>query len=110
VRRRTAAPTLRLHRDLLPTVIAERAQFSGRLDLAALIEDIGRLPAPLIEVFEAALDWLAKGARDPLALRPVYAMAERSRKRLPNGAIDGSDHAESGSRQEAQMFRKLRNG
>ena len=78
--------TDRLHRDYLPVVRGDFTKIACRLDLDALHTDIPDLPPYLLAVLDATLNWLKK-PKDPLALRHVYAKAEKMRKgrraRLP---------------------------
>jgi hypothetical protein len=73
--------TSRRHRDYLPGVVDAYARPAGQLDISALIEDVGGLPAPIIEVLDRTLEWLSNGGGEPASLRACYAHAERSRKK-----------------------------
>lgn len=72
--------TSRLHRNLLPDVVDQYARAAGSLKLDRLLDDVGELPGPLLDVLRATLDWVGRGARDPLSLRGIYARAEQFRK------------------------------
>jgi hypothetical protein len=78
--------TDRRHREHLPMVISRFQAVSRSLDHDALQADLPGLPAYLLDVVDATLDWLEK-PENLLDLRDVYAKAEEIRKgrrsRLP---------------------------
>jgi uncharacterized protein DUF6361 len=78
---RDGRATSRRHRDYLGEVVEKQERSASRLDLPALLQDVGGLPEAVASVLEATLEWLAAGAGDPMELRGVYAHAEHSRKR-----------------------------
>lgn len=80
LREEDGQPTSRLHRDYLPVVLEEHGADAGRLDLVHLIQDVGSLPSPVVDVLERTVEWLGKGARNVMTLRNVYERAECSRK------------------------------
>ena len=86
IREKDGLPTDRRHRNHLPVVLREFTKPACNLELDALHVDIRGLPRHLHDVLDATLNWLKK-PKNPLALRDVYAEAEKLRKggraRLP---------------------------
>lgn len=73
--------TSRLHRDALPAVVEAHHRAALRLNLQALLEDVGGLPDVVAAVLKETVTWLTAGAKEPSILRGAYAGAERARKR-----------------------------
>lgn len=73
-------PTSRLHRDHLPIVVNEHGAEAARVRLIDLVQDVGVLPAPVLDVLEQTVEWLSNGARNVMTLRGAYERAECSRK------------------------------
>ena len=86
IREKDGLPTDHRHRNHLSDVLNRFSEMGSNLDLDALRDDLPGLPRYFHDVLYATLSWLKK-PKNPLALRDVYAEAERLRKggraRLP---------------------------
>lgn len=77
---RDGTPPSRIQRSALPTVVSRWAEQAAKLEWSGFCEDVKHLPVAVSEALRLTLDWLKRGATDPMELEPMYRDAEQYRK------------------------------